>query len=58
MIEIPMSCVLALVTHIVMPTFCMPALITLVVMPTFYVRSLVVMFGTTVLVTVIAVTPV
>jgi len=54
---IPTSCVLALVAIIVMPTFCVRALVAIIVMPTFCVRALVAMFGTTVLVTIIAVTP-
>ena len=50
-------CVRALVTTIGIPTSCVLALVAIIVMPTFCVRALVAMFGTTVLVTIVAVTP-
>jgi hypothetical protein len=51
-------CVRALVTSIGIPASCVLALLAIIVMPAFfYLRALVAMFGTTVLVTIIAVTP-
>jgi hypothetical protein len=48
--------VLALITIIVMPTLFVRALVAIIVMRTFFVLALIAMFGTPVLVTIIAVT--